>query len=223
MITAIKKNLALEIEVPIACFRQSRAREYAETYLFPPPSTVYGMLLSIVGETNRYKHCGVKLAIAMLTSGNAVLSQPQKSTIIRTFRRFKKKDIHDPTNSRPDYQELLTDVKFITWIDSQTDQSQTTLSERLEQAFTNPASIERFGGLCLGESRDLVNSITMWSESDRSQSLQWLVQDEDGLFTLPYWVDHVGSKGTRWKRYLILEPSKNYLPPETAWTVIQPT
>lgn len=35
MITAINKNLALEIEVPIACFRQSRAREYAETYPFP--------------------------------------------------------------------------------------------------------------------------------------------------------------------------------------------
>ncbi|WP_243147344.1 hypothetical protein [Scytonema sp. UIC 10036] len=135
------------------------------------------------------------------TSGNAVLSQPQKSTVIRTFRRFKKKDIHDPTNSRPDYQELLTDVRFITWIDSQTDKSQTTLSERLEQAFTNPASIERFGGLCLGESRDLVNSVTVWSESDRSQSLQWLVQDEDGLFTLPYWVDRVGSKGTRWNKF----------------------
>ncbi len=215
MTTATKKILALEIEVPIACFRQSSAREYAETYLAPPPSTVYGMLLSIVGEMDRYKHCGVKIAIALLT-------QPQKSTVIRTFRRFKKKDIHDPTNARPDYQELLTDVRFITLVNSQEDKSQPTLSERLQQAFVNPASINRFGGLCLGESRDLVNSVSVLQEDYQSQSLRWLVQDEDGLLTLPYWVDHVGSKGTRWKRYLILEPSDN-VPPQSAWTLIQPT
>lgn len=210
------KTLALEIEIPIACFRQSRAREYAETYPVPPPSTVYGMLLSIVGEMDRYKHCGVKLAIALF-------SQPSKSTVIRTFRRFKKKDIHDPTNARPDYQELLTDIKFIVWVDSQNDKSQVSLSARLEQAFANPSSIERFGGLYLGESRDLVNSVTIVPEKARSQSLQWLVQDEDGLLTLPYWVNHVGSKGTQWKRYLILEPSEFSQPPDSAWTVIQPS
>lgn len=215
MTTVTNKILALQIEVPIACFRQSSAREYAETYLAPPPSTVYGMLLSIVGEMDRYKHCGVKIAIALLT-------QPQKSTVIRTFRRFKKKDIHDPSNARPDYQELLTDVRFITLVNSQEDKSQPTLSERLQQAFVNPASINRFGGLCLGESRDLVNSVSVLQEDYQSQSLRWLVQDEDGLLTLPYWVDHVGSKGTRWKRYLILEPSDNVLP-QSAWTVIQPT
>ncbi|MBF2063535.1 MAG: type I-MYXAN CRISPR-associated protein Cas5/Cmx5/DevS [Calothrix sp. C42_A2020_038] len=214
MIAATNNFLALEIEVPIACFRQSSAREYVETYLTPPPSTVYGMLLSIVGEMNRYKHCGVKVAIALV-------SKPQKSTVIRTFRRFKKKDIHDPTNARPDYQELLTDIRFITLVNSQEDKSQPTLSERLQQAFANPASVNRFGGLCLGESRDLVNSVTILPENYQIQSLQWLVQDEDGLLTLPYWVDHVGSKGTRWKRYLIVECSDSS-PPKFAWTMIQP-
>ncbi len=53
-------TIALKVEVPIACFRQSRAREYIETYPVPPPSTVYGMLLSLLGEVDRYKHCGVK-------------------------------------------------------------------------------------------------------------------------------------------------------------------
>lgn len=215
MKTITSKILGLEIEVPIACFRQSRAREYAETYPVPPPSTVYGMLLSIVGEMDRYKHCGVKLAIGLL-------SQPQKSTVIRTFRRFKKKDIHDPTNSRPDYQELLTDIRFIVWIDSQNDKSQPSLSERLEQAFANPASINRFGGLCLGESRDLVNSVKILSENSLNQCVQMLVQDEDGLLTLPYWVNHVGSSGTQWKRYLMVEMREFSHPPESAWTVIQP-
>jgi CRISPR-associated protein Cas5t len=214
--TTTERILALEVEVPIASFRQSRAREYAETYPVPPPSTVYGMLLSIVGEMDRYKHCGTRLAIALL-------SQPQKSTVIRTFRRFKKKDIHDPSNARPDYQELLTDVRFITWVDAGSDNSQPTLPERLQMAFANPASINRFGGLCLGESRDLVNAITLLTKNYQGQSLQWLVCDENGLLTLPYWVDHVGSKGTHWQRYLILQPSELSHPPESAWTLIQAT
>ncbi|MHC5610644.1 MAG: type I-MYXAN CRISPR-associated protein Cas5/Cmx5/DevS [Nostoc sp.] len=214
MTITTEKMLALEVEVPIASFRQSRAREYAESYPVPPPSTVYGMLLSIVGEMNRYKHCGTRLAIALLT-------QPQKSTVIRTFRRFKKKDIHDPSNARPDYQELLTDVRFIAWVDAGTDNSQLTLPERLEIAFANPAAINRFGGLCLGESRDLVNAVTLLPKSHQVKLLRWLVRDENGFLTLPYWVDHVGSKGTAWQRYLILEPSELSDPPESAWTVIQ--
>lgn len=212
--TVLTTPLALRVEVPIACFRQSRAREYAETYPVPPPSTVYGMLLSIVGETDRYKHCGVKLAIALL-------SEPEKSTVIRTFRRFKKKEITDPSNARPDYQELLSDIQFIVWVASGSDSGQPTLQERLQLAFANPATISRFGGLCLGESRDLVNSVTPLPENYQGESLQWLVQNEDGLLTLPYWVDHVGSRGTRWQRYQLLEPSVQRQPPELAWTVIQ--
>lgn len=213
MTIATDKMLALQVEVPIACFRQSRAREYAETYPVPPPSTVYGMLLSIVGEMDRYKHCGIKLAIALLT-------QPEKSTIIRTFRRFKKKEISDPSNARPDYQELLTDTQFIVWIAPGTDAERPTLPERLQIAFTHPETINRFGGLCLGESHDLVNSVSPLPETHQITSLRWLVQNLDGTLTLPYWVDHVGSQGTRWRRYLFQELSQAH-PPESAWTTIE--
>lgn len=208
------KPLALRVEIPIACFRQSRAREYAETYPVPPPSTVYGMLLSLVGEMDRYKHCGVKLAIALL-------SEPKISTVIRTFRRFKKKDIHDSTNARPDYQELLTDIQFVVWVDSEIEQARPSLQARLESAFDNPATINRFGGLSLGESRDLVNEITPLLRKDKEKDLYWLIQDEDGLLTLPYWVDHVGSRGTHWRRYQKPTISQNWQIPELAWTVIQ--
>lgn len=207
-------SVALQVEVPIACFRQSRAREYAETYPVPPPSTVYGMLLSSVGETDRYKHCGTQLAIALL-------SEPEKSTVLRTFRRFKKKDLHDPTNARPDYQELLTDIQFVVKVASGTDAAQPTLPERLQSAFTNPETVNRFGALCLGESRDLVNAVTLLPENYQGESLRWLVQDSNGLLTLPYWVDHVGSQGTRWRRYS-LEISQGQLP-ERSWTTIQMT
>lgn len=206
-------SIALKVEVPIACFRQSRAREYVETYPVPPPSTVYGMLLSLVGEENRYKHCGVKIAIALL-------SQPEKSLIIRQFRRFKTTNIHNPENSRPDYQELLTNIELVVWLTKGADKKTPTLVERLQQAFNNPASVNRFGGLCLGESRDLVNAVSLVPENYEGESLLWLIQDETGFLTLPYWVDHVGSKGTRWQRYTLQE-SQIWQPPDLSWTVIQ--
>jgi len=206
--------IALRVEVPIACFRQSRAREYAETYPVPPPSTIYGMLLSIVGETDRYKHCGTKLAIAML-------SHPARSTLIRTFRRFKKKEITDPSNARPDYQELLTNIQFALWIRAGQDLAEPTLQERLQAAFAHPETIDRFGGLCLGESRDLVDGVMLLPEIYQRESLQWLVHDEDGLLTLPYWVDHVGSRGTQWLRYSLQDSSDQWHPPDSAWTEIQ--
>jgi CRISPR-associated protein Cas5t len=206
-------TLALKVEVPIACFRQSRAREYLETYPVPPPSTVYGMLLSIVGEVDRYKHCGVKLAIALL-------SEPEKSLVIRTVRRFKQRDIHNSQNAKPDYQELLTNIKFVVWLNAGVDKAKPNLVQRLQQAFANPASINRFGALCLGESRDLVNDITLLPENYRAESLRWLVRDDNGLLTLPYWVDHVGSRGTRSLRYVLWE-SQIWQPPDLSWTSVQ--
>lgn len=206
--------ITLEVEVPIACFRQSRAREYAETYSVPPPSTVYGMLLSMVGEIDRYRYLGTKLAIAML-------SAPQKSTVIRTFRRFKRKEINDPSNARPDYQELLTDIRLVVWVSAASASEQPTLSERLRLAFEHPEAVDRFGGLCLGESRDLINAVTLLSSAYQGEALRWLLQDADGVLTLPIWVDHVGSQDTRWRRYTLQQPSDQWQPPELAWTTIQ--
>jgi CRISPR-associated protein Cas5t len=174
------------------------------------------MLLSIVGEMDRYKYCGTRLAIALL-------SEPAKSTVLRTFRRFKKKEISEPSNARPDYQELLTDIQFVVCVAAGSDNECPNLPERLQAAFTHPETIDRFGGLCLGESRDLVNAVTLLPDTYRGESLRWLVRDEDGLLTLPYWVDHVGSRGTRWSRYLLDDFSALAEPPERAWTEIQPT
>jgi CRISPR-associated protein Cas5t len=206
-------NIALQVEVPIACFRDSRAREYIATYPVPPPSTVYGMLLSTVGEENRFKHCGVKLAIAML-------SEPAKSRVIRKVRRFKERDLNSSKNSKPDYQELLTGIKFVVWIDATADKSTPNLAQRLHQAMTDPSSVVRFGNICLGESRDLVNSIDIFTEDSQQGSLKWLTQSEYGELTLSYWVDRLGSERTRWLRYTLMK-SVDWEPPVISWTQIQ--
>ena len=204
--------IALKVEVPIACFRDSRAREYIATYPVPPPSTVYGMLLSTVGEVDRYRHCGVKLAIA-------IRSEIARSRVVRKIRRFKEKDLHSSKNSKPDYQELLTGIKLAIWIDATEDRSSPNLSERLHQALIAPASVVRFGNICLGESRDLVNSIDLLTNRDRQGSLQWLSQSEYGELTLPYWVDHVGSECTGWLRYT-LTTSDHWDVEPNCWTQV---
>ncbi|MDJ0595947.1 MAG: type I-MYXAN CRISPR-associated protein Cas5/Cmx5/DevS [Pleurocapsa sp. MO_226.B13] len=205
--------ISLYVHVPCATFRISRSREYGKTYYVPPPSTIYGMLLSLVGETNAQRHCGVRLAIAML-------SQPQKSSLLRKMRRFKEKDYGHRRNITVEHQEILTDIRFIVWVESSPEVVKPTLVDRIEQAKVNPASIKRFGCLYLGESNDLVNSVRSASERHLSQPKQWLVQDNTGRITLPYWVDHVGSRGTRWQRYS-LEELDCKTPPDNSWTVIQ--
>lgn len=206
-------KIALKVEVPVACFRDSRAREYIATYPVPPPSTVYGMLLSTVGEENRFKHCGVKLAIAML-------SETAKSRVIRKVRRFKVEDINSPKNSKPDYQELLTGIKFVVWIDATADKSVPNLAERLHKAMIDPSSVVRFGNICLGESRDLVNSIDLLTDEHQQGALKWLTQDEYGELTLPYWIDRLGSERTQWLRYTLIK-SQDWKPPAFTWTQIQ--
>lgn len=205
--------IALRVDVPIASFPTSRSREYRETYPVPPPSTVYGMLLSLVGETDRYKHCGVKIALALL-------SEPAKSITLRKARRFKSKKIDHKENTRPDFQEILTGIEFIVWIDTGDDLAQPNLGDRLTEAFANPSSVNRFGALCLGESRDLVNSIDLLAQTDFERPLQYLIQDEYGYLSLPYWVDHIGSSKTRWLNYS-LEALEIQQPPHSAWTKIQ--
>lgn len=206
-------SIALYVHVPCATFRTSRSREYGKTYPVPPPSTVYGMLLSLIGETNSRRHCGVKLAIAML-------SQPQKSRVLKKMRRFKATSLEDPKNTTVEHQEILTDIRFIVWVESSQEEAKPTLVERIEKAKSDPAAVKRFGCLYLGESNDLVNSIKLASERHWSQPKKWLVIDNQGCMTLPYWVDHIGSRGTRWQRYS-LEELDLHSPPARSWTTIQ--
>lgn len=207
------KSVAIYIDVPVATFRQSHAREYGKTYPYPPHSTVYGLLLSVVGEMDIPRHCGVQLAIAML-------SQPSKSKTLRTINRFKFKKQDHLGNKRPDYQEILTDIRFIVWVKSAEDKNNPNLPQRLEQALLHPNSVKRWGVLYLGESDDLVNNIKLVRENFAVQSREWLLKDNNGWITLPYWVDHFGFQGTKWFRYR-LETIACQSPPASSWVTIQ--
>src|SRR5947207_1062877 len=155
--------LGVYVTVPIACFRKGMAREYLETELLPPPATCYGFLLSLVGETRRARHVGSRVTPMLV-------NRPVTSVVLRTVWRVKKTPLGSPGNTRPDYQQLLTGptaddpfIHLLVWLDST---EETTPGDRLEDlvrvALATPANVARFGGLSLGESTHLVDSVDLF-------------------------------------------------------------
>jgi len=206
------EHVGMYVSVPVACFRVPRAREYFETFPCPPPSTVYGMLLSMVGEVNRCVHEGAEIAIGLIT-------KPAYSVVLRTLWRVKsnKYDLGLGENRRPDFQELLTDVGLAVWVRrGETEAGVLSLAKRVSNALDNPSGISRFGGLSLGESTHLVDDVTRLNRVDKGQLL---LADDNGDLSLPVWPDHVGSK-TTWGQYRLayLDFKKDL--PEAAWTAI---
>lgn len=208
-------TLALYVSVPVASFRVSQAREYFETLPCPPPSTVYGMLLSLVGEPDRLHHVGAEVALALL-------STPGRSVVLRTLWRVKTRKAGPGIggNKRPDFQELLSEVRLAVWVRSGAEEAATPrLVERLRGVLTRPASSDRFGGLSLGESTHLVDEVRPLRPGDVASG-QLLVRDPQGNLALPVWPDHVGSAGTSWEQYRLVPSAIGPEPNEKAWTTM---
>lgn len=212
----MQDSIALYVSVPIASFRVPRAREYFETLPCPPPSTVYGMLLSLVGETNRHAHEGAEIAIALV-------SQPEYSVVLRTLWRVKsrKQGLGQGENKRPDFQELLTGVRIVVWVRrGESESVASSLADRVRQTVAQPLASSRFGGLSLGESTHLVDELRVMREGHAIVG-KVLLQDETGELSLPIWADHVGSRNTSWRQFTLSDGPVNSLPETRAWVAIR--
>ncbi len=191
--------LGVYVTVPVACFRKGLAREYLETEPLPPPATCYGFLLSLVGETDRQRHIGCRVAPGLL-------NRPAQSVVLRTVWRVKKTPLGSPGNTRPDYQQLLTGIEALIWLDS-SDEPQdrgSSLESRVRESLTEPSKVQRFGGLSLGESTHLVDEVCLFEDrlysrlASGAKSAEIFLTADRGRLTLPIWVDHVGSSGTNY-------------------------
>jgi CRISPR-associated protein Cas5t len=208
----------LHVTVPVACWRKGLAREYLETEEVPPPATCYGFLLSLVGEIDRRRHVGCRV-----TAG--LLSRPEKSVVLRTVWRVKKTPLGSAGNTRPDYQQLLSGIELVMWLDSVDEATGPTLEDRVRQALdpVRRGAINRFGGLSLGESAHLIDSVSLIDRvKDPPETCRLYLLDPAGRLTLPVWVDHVGSAGTM---YVVgnLQPSKLSPPAVSSLPKIVPT
>jgi len=217
--------IALHVDVPYGSFRKSFARSFAETYPLPPPATVYGMLLSLVGEYLRTRHEGVRLAFAYK-------KLPQIATTLRKLSRYKYgvPSKQSSLGNAPDFVETLCDIDFLCWIDSSQERTRfedssnlsNTLELRLKTVLTEPEDVNRRGILCLGLSDDAVDSVSL---CDRFIG-DWhrLLPSQTGPIELPVWVDHVGAAHTRWRRFEFEKTASPIIVPpgasEWAWTEI---
>jgi CRISPR-associated protein Cas5t len=193
--------IAIRVTVPIACWRKGHSRELLETEALPPPSTCYGFLLSLVGETERERHRG-----ARVTAG--LLNAPAKSTVLRTLWQIKAKGTAQGNgqNAGPDFQQLLVGAELVVWCDSADEPGQhEKLEAKVERGVLRPESVDRFGGLSLGESTHLVNDVDLLADATAPSACRAFVEDANGTLTLPVWVDHVGSLGTRYATGRLLE------------------
>lgn len=209
--------LHLCVSVPIAGFRVAQAREYWETYPCPPPSTVYGMLLSLAGEPDRLVHKGAEIALALV-------SDPERSVVLRTLWRVKtkKEGPGQGSNKRPDFQELLSNIRLSVWLRKGSRETRLpSLFDKVSGAIDNPKAVSRFGALSLGESTHLINEVRPCRNGDPKKG-RMLLQDDRGDLSLPIWPDHVGSAGTRWGQFRLVEAALNGTLPEAAWTAIRP-
>lgn len=206
------ETVGIYVSVPVASFRVPRAREYFETFPVPPPATVYGMLLSMVGEVDRRVYEGAELAIALV-------SEPSYSVVLRTLWRVKSRNqgLGLGENRRPDFQELLTDVRLIIWVRHNAEPS---LATEVAEYVKTPSKSSRFGGLCLGESTHLVDEVKLWRGFPNGVCTL-LMLDDEGELSLPIWADHIGPN-SRWGQFTLasMEINDSVSLPEKAWTKI---
>jgi CRISPR-associated protein Cas5t len=209
--------MLLYLDCPCTSFPRSFARDFKETYRYPPPSTIYGLLLSLVGEVDMKAHVGVKIAIGIIGD------DPPISRIVRKQRHHKFSVKHlgtYPTSqfSKPNHHELLTDVQIAIDVSSSEETATVKLEERIAIALSTPSQITRFGGLSLGESWAMVNGVRLYRESDGK--IRWLMKDSRGLIGLPVWINRETTQGA-FQRFSFLEDGfddncwVSILPPET--------
>lgn len=200
-------DISLYVEVPFCSFRPYASREYQDTYPVPPPSAVYGMLLSLVGIRREDKalHRGVRMALA-------VEKLPEKTKVFRKLRRGKTLE-----DIRPDYQDLLLDLRLWIWLQQGRDTTPPPLTEKVAAALSSPFPVTRSGGLSLGESSYLVDTISI-REPPEVQGI-FLQPNEEGFYSLPVWVDHEDASRTMLRRFaLVPRPLRSGL--ADVWTEI---
>lgn len=204
--------IALRFEAPYGSFRTSFARSYAETYSLPPPSTIYGMLLSLAGERQRRSHLGVRLAIGFK-------SRPRPATVLKKLSRYKYgvPGKQATKGNAPDYMEILCGIEGRIFVDSSDEPASPSLEDRLAAALDTPKVVDRSGILCLGLSDDMVDILRFDPSKDDSPT-HWLTPDDGGSLELPVWVDHVGSAKTRWRRFCLANADLSHIP----WIEVKP-
>jgi CRISPR-associated protein Cas5/DevS len=205
----VNNPVVIRVSVPECTLRNNRTNQNIVTNTVPEPWRVNNFLLSIIGETDKTKYIGDEVAIAVLKPGEV-------SKVLRKIRKHKASGDNSPENSSPENQEVLTGLEFLVAV-----KDNGNLAPLVASAIAHPESVNRFGVLHFGESRDIVNEVSLVSLGDYPKA-RWLVKDAEGDYSLPHWIDHSykTSNSTYHDNYSLAEPSSQL--PNEAWVAIAP-
>lgn len=193
-------RLCLEVDVPLCSLRPFTARDFQESLPVPPPSTAIGLCLSLMGRERSAitLYRGNKIALA-------VRPGCERSLVLRKMRRDPanpKKKLKGIPQFRPEYQELLVDLRFWVLLDDEGAQER-SLAADVKSALEAPERVVRYGAVSLGESAFLVDAVRVTGAP--ANGAEYLVPRKDGDLSLPLQVDFSARPGTRLQRFS-LEP-----------------
>jgi len=194
-------DITLEVSAPLAAFRPYTARDYQETLPAPPPATIFGMILSAAGieAEARGRFVGAECAVA-------IEQRPPVSKVLRKMHRGSETDEvsgQEAAKHRPEYQELLSSLRFWTRIVDESAHENPGLADCIRRALESPSSIDRFGAVSLGESTFIVDELSI-VESVPDDVLV-LRPSDDGFLAMSVWVDFEDRSRTRLKRFELEE------------------
>lgn len=165
------------IEAPIASFPRRFAHDYRETYLYPPRTTVFGCILSFVGELDIAAYPIESLEVGVINK------HPEISSVCIKQRNFAytpggkhykiKQQSYGPGvypssyYSKPNIKEIVYGTKIVAKINNE------PLTARIRYSLHDGG--DRFGILSLGESSAVVNSIREYRKEDGE--IFWLPQN----------------------------------------------
>lgn len=166
--------IQIYIEAPLASFPRKYANDYRETYQFPPISTVYGCILSFIGELdiNAYSANDIKLGTLNLSPEiSAVCTRIRNVSYAPGGKRYKLNDKLSRTGvysstlySKPNIKEIVTGTRIVAQVNNP------NLASRVRQILSK--GCDRFGILSLGNSSAMVNTFREYRESDGK--ISWL-------------------------------------------------
>ena len=183
--------LGIHVTVPVACFRKGLAREYLGTRLCHRRlramasccrwwvSPVAAPARRRAGRSGTTRRAGQRAWCCGRLAGEEDTIRLGRAILARTFSSSSPASSSSCGSIPPGKRAAPQRSKIESgW--------------RLDQ----PRQVDRFGGLSLGESTHLVDEVRRLRPTDVGPMRAFLLA-ERGRLSLPVWVDHVGSAGTR--------------------------
>jgi CRISPR-associated protein Cas5t len=145
-------NIIIKLTIMWGFYRKPLSRAVQESYPFPPPATVFGSLMSFLGEMDPLKYLPCSIGIAYTVAN--------KATVLYTQHKFKTVGIPIGTesNKRPMLRDILSFQEVYIILDSESQLCKDVLK------YLDKPTQDRLGSWSMGESHNLINSIDIVTE-----------------------------------------------------------